>query len=1077
MLVLQGSGPSPPSGRVTPPTARLSLRSCRRGLRRRPRLARHSPVCASPEPPPPLPPRPSPEPRPRDPHRPHRLWRGGVGSYKVYGFLTLVFKAGRSATNGKTMEAEGNGWEVVHQQLDISRNERFVLPGVPENEDGATAPAPSSTSEVLLPAPYSDDPLARWQALERQQMEFFGRTFCSARITRRESICSDPERRTARVVLTLTTKGLTYVPGDRLMISPLNMAGEVAAAVSALQRSSKDSVVLNGVWRKHFEDWSASPSDRDAVPASTSVERPGSKSAPPRGNEDRDCVPLDELIKHGSLRPVFCEQAVALRDSLPKGSAQRDYMDSLIDSANWPISTSIEVLLNTLRASGDACILDDATLCMVIPPARQRVYTISSAPPPPAVNHDELPSELHLTVTRRSVSAPDSMVHGVCSGLLNPPVDEKEGETLGAELRVAVQRPLHYELVGAHTPIVMMGAGSGIAPFIGFLQAREQVSVRVGMRTRNVLFFGCRDTQSFLYRQQLHEMLLRDAMDLTIVVAFSREDIRCLCTAEKGIEIVPGRVGKYVSDVVQSSSLGVLVSDAILSTANGGEGAAFYICGSSKFYDTLQAAMDKAIHQCGFDPTVVVRDALSERRLMIEVFGDGLAEESAPRPKPRKQRNRASVSQITFGCLPVEKFSCREIRQSMLMMHSACRPVQGRFWVSLADKVYDLTDILDTHPGGRQIILDYAGDDVTRAFELVSHAANAQVMARIRSCFVGSYRPLNPDGLRKRLEGAQGCPNGHEDLGALCEMMHVMSRLARAFVSFLNLFSIELEATLKMTRSCDSKREKLKVLLIYCERFHRDFYRLLAQHVSEAHELVNVVSHYAPPPAAAPTADARLKALDEWKGLEMAKSLTDVSSYLTALRGILFSSNMDVRFVNSVLKKLKADRKSRVSRVDVNGVSPKTRWQSAFRDVSEAAVASQTSGAAAAHKFQMMVHEVADASRAASVTQSFAALAVHSFANEVKLQHVNWDAHFAILEKFTSTCIDAAHEALIQLSKALNELEVVQSLVPEMTPAELATMQQDWQGTLASTLGLTESLTQVMKHFYGGVAKVCRAQL
>jgi sulfite reductase alpha subunit-like flavoprotein len=970
---------------------------------------------------------------PASPRLPPRIC-GGVRSYKVYGFLTLVFKAGRSATNGKTMEANGNGWEAVHEQLDISRNERFSAVEKSEiDESSISTTTIDSVPPVALPPAVGwalNEPLARWMELERQQMEFFGRAFCSARITRRESICSDPMRRTARVVLTLTTKGLTYYPGDRLMVAPINIAGEVMATASALQRSSNDLVPLNGIWRKHFEDWSA-----------------GSKSAPLRGDATR--VPLGELIRHGSLRPVFCEQVVALRDSLPQGSEQRHYVNSLIDSANWPISTSIEVLLNTLRDLGDACILDDATLCMVIPPARQRVYTISNAPPPPAAHHDELPSELHLTVTRSSVHQEDRTTHGVCSSLLNPPVVE-DGETLGTELRVSVQRPLHYNLVGAHMPIVMMGAGSGIAPFIGFLQARERVSVREGTRTRNVLFFGCRDEESFLYRQQLHEMLVRDMMDLTIVVAFSREDKRCVCTAEKGIEILPRRVGKYVSDVVQSSSWGVVVSDAILSTEKGGDGAAFYICGSTKFYESLQRAMDKAISQYGFDPTVVVRDALSERRLMLEVFGDG----SPPPPKPHKQPSsanplaRSSLSQISFNSLPAARFSSRVIRQSMLMMHSACSPVQGRFWVTLADKVYDLTDILDTHPGGRQIILDYAGDDVTRAFQLVSHAANAQVMARLHLCFVGSYHPLRWEKARKHLEAAQGRLDRHRALAALCEMMDIMSRHATAFVSFLNLFSIEREATLKMMRSCDSQREKLKVLLVFCERFHRDFYRILGQQVSEMHELVNMVAHH----DANAKVDARSKALDQWKQLEAGQSLAGISSYLKALRGMLISSSVDATFVNSTMKRLREIRQTRMSDTSIRRVPPPTpvsRW----------------------HQVTQQISDLAKQPRLANI-----AVAAHSFANEVQLQSVNWDTHFLILEKFTSTCIGAAYQVNVQLSQALNELEVLETLVLEMTPTEIAKLQQDGV-QLPLNLGLTEGLTQVMKHFYRGLLEECQAQL
>ncbi len=44
-------------------------------------------------------------------------------------------------------------------------------------------------------------------------------------------------------------------------------------------------------------------------------------------------------------------------------------------------------------------------------------------------------------------------------------------------------------------------------------------------------------------------------------------------------------------------------------------------------------------------------------------------------------------------------------------------------WVILGGKVYDVTDFLDDHPGGKKAIIVYAGRDATEEFEML-HASN-----------------------------------------------------------------------------------------------------------------------------------------------------------------------------------------------------------------------------------------------------------------------------------------------------------------------------------------------------------------
>lgn len=46
-------------------------------------------------------------------------------------------------------------------------------------------------------------------------------------------------------------------------------------------------------------------------------------------------------------------------------------------------------------------------------------------------------------------------------------------------------------------------------------------------------------------------------------------------------------------------------------------------------------------------------------------------------------------------------------------------------WVILNGKVYDITQYIDEHPGGEEVILDLAGQDCTEAFDDIGHSDEA----------------------------------------------------------------------------------------------------------------------------------------------------------------------------------------------------------------------------------------------------------------------------------------------------------------------------------------------------------------
>jgi sulfite reductase (NADPH) flavoprotein alpha-component len=123
------------------------------------------------------------------------------------------------------------------------------------------------------------------------------------------------------------------------------------------------------------------------------------------------------------------------------------------------------------------------------------------------------PHEVQLTVSVVRYRGVDGAVRGgVCSTFL--------ADHAADPVPIFLQRSPHFRLPeDGDTPIIMVGPGTGIAPFRGFLQERRAV----GHGGRNWLFFGDRHRSSnFYYREDLEDMVA-DGFLNRLDLAFSRD--------------------------------------------------------------------------------------------------------------------------------------------------------------------------------------------------------------------------------------------------------------------------------------------------------------------------------------------------------------------------------------------------------------------------------------------------------------------------------------------------------------------------------------------------------------------------
>ena len=175
-------------------------------------------------------------------------------------------------------------------------------------------------------------------------------------------------------------------------------------------------------------------------------------------------------------------------------------------------------------------------------PLAPRAYSIASS-------RKEVGDEVHLLISTVRYNSHGRDRLGVASGFA--------GERLkkGDRVRVKVKPNKHFVLPSSNdTDIIMVGPGTGVAPFRSFVQERRAA----GAKGKNWLFFGDRSfTHDFLYQLEWQDAL-KDGSLARMDVAFSRD------TPEK--VYVQNKLWEQRKDVVNWIE----------------NGAYFYVCGDAK---------------------------------------------------------------------------------------------------------------------------------------------------------------------------------------------------------------------------------------------------------------------------------------------------------------------------------------------------------------------------------------------------------------------------------------------------------------------------------------------------------------
>lgn len=344
------------------------------------------------------------------------------------------------------------------------------------------------------------------------------------------------------IELSLEDSGIHYEPGDAIGVVPRNDAGQVDELLQALPYSADSAVSVEG----------SNVSLRQALIERFDI-----------GPVSRTLV--EKYASHTSNTTLAALLAPENTDALAKFIQGHDLVD-LIKA--YPLAqTDPEQFVRLLR------------------PLAPRLYSIASS-------QRATPDEVHLTVGLATFEARGKLRFGVVSKQLA----DAQGDD--ATLPLYLHRNPNFRLpANADAPVIMIGPGTGIAPFRGFIAERDTT----GSRGRNWLFFGERSFLSdFLYQTEWLDYRKRGVLT-RMDVAFSRDQAQKIYVQHRMLER-----GAELYDWIQN-------------------GAYIYVCGdASRMAADVQRALIEIIQQHGNRSAEQAEEQLMElqraRRYQRDVY-------------------------------------------------------------------------------------------------------------------------------------------------------------------------------------------------------------------------------------------------------------------------------------------------------------------------------------------------------------------------------------------------------------------------------------------------------------------------
>ncbi|MDN4523983.1 bifunctional cytochrome P450/NADPH--P450 reductase [Fictibacillus fluitans] len=365
----------------------------------------------------------------------------------------------------------------------------------------------------------------------------------SAKVTVSKELQQPGSERSTRHLEIELPSGTAYHEGDHLGIIPRNYEGLIHRAAARFGLDVSQQLRLNA----EEEKLAHLPLDQT--------------------------VSVEELLQYVELQdPVTRTQlrAMAAKTVCPPHKVE---LEALLEKQAYKEHVlQKRVTMLELLEKYPACEMEFSEFIALLPSMRPRYYSISSSP---RVNEKQ-PSITVSVVLGEAWSG-----HGEYKGIASNYLASLQPGDL-VTCFVSTPQSSFALPENPETPIIMVGPGTGIAPFRGFVQARKQLKHEGKTLGEAHLYFGCRSHEDFLYKEELEEAQNQDI--ITLHTAFSR---------------LANQPKTYVQHVMEQHGqklIGLLDS-----------GAHFYICGDgSQMAPSVEATLLKSyaeVHQVSDEET------------------------------------------------------------------------------------------------------------------------------------------------------------------------------------------------------------------------------------------------------------------------------------------------------------------------------------------------------------------------------------------------------------------------------------------------------------------------------------------
>eukprot|EP00884_Botryococcus_braunii_P020407 jgi/Botrbrau1/704/Bobra.160_2s0027.1 len=386
-----------------------------------------------------------------------------------------------------------------------------------------------------------------------------------AKVVSLEQLCyvaSEADKDTVAITFDIGESGLTYTPGDALGIYPTNDPEDVEDLVRALSATGEEEVPTPS---GHY---SQQPSMRlrEALlqcydlrtprPALLQLVQAHSRRLPASKGGDPN------TMTNGSLANGHHPSAKGSESDLPGPAGETPSRHQVPVLPNLEDQAAVDAYLEPRHIIDILHDFQPVSLPLLevlkgLKPLIPRLYSISSS-------LRASPRHVEATIAAVRYTSLDRQRKGVASTFVADRIH------VGDAVPVYVSRNPDFRLPkNGSTPIIMVGPGTGLAPFKAFMQERISEAEATGQPlARSVLFFGCRrEDQDFIHGQLL--LAWAASGHLQLFTAFSRQQKKV-----------------YVQDrMLEAASLIWQLLE---------EGAHFYVCGDAS---QMAGAVEDALLQ------------------------------------------------------------------------------------------------------------------------------------------------------------------------------------------------------------------------------------------------------------------------------------------------------------------------------------------------------------------------------------------------------------------------------------------------------------------------------------------------